>query len=206
MVVGHPPRGSLRANARGPRTARRDRPRSGRRRDPWGCVGQVAEQTFDIGRDAVLSGGWPARIPGVTFDRQCGSSRQAVSFAAASVIAGHYDLVVAGGVELMSRAPMGSNRMKACPFAEGFRSHYGDAAPGQGVGAEMVVEPWGFSRVQLDEFSLPVARQGAAAHDEGVRGKHHIARRRSRKRRTLNDSGDGLGGRWKRTCIQLKSS
>jgi acetyl-CoA acyltransferase len=146
----------------------------------------------------VLSGGWPARIPGVTFDRQCGSSRQAVSFAAASVIAGHYDLVVAGGVELMSRAPMGSNRMKACPFAEGFRSHYGDAAPGQGVGvgvgAKMVVEPWGFSRVQLDEFSLPVARQGAAAHDESVRGKRHIARRCSRKRRTLDDSRDGVGG------------
>src|SRR5262249_9176127 len=72
----------------------------------WGCVSQVGEQTFDIARTAVLSAGWPEHVPGVTVDRQCGSSQQAVHFAAASVIAGHYDLAVAGGVELMSRVPM----------------------------------------------------------------------------------------------------
>ena len=75
----------------------------------WGCVGQVGEQAFDIARNAVLGAGWPETVPGVTVDRQCGSSQQAVSFAAASVVAGHYDLVVAGGVESMSRVPMGSN-------------------------------------------------------------------------------------------------
>ncbi len=73
----------------------------------WGCVGQVGEQTLDIARNAVLGAGWPESVPGVTVDRQCGSSQQAVSFAAASVIAGHYDVVVAGGVESMSRVPMG---------------------------------------------------------------------------------------------------
>ena len=74
----------------------------------WGCVGQVAEQSVDIGRNAVLAAGWPDSIPGVSIDRQCGSSQQSVHFAAAGVIAGHYDLVVAGGVESMSRVPMGS--------------------------------------------------------------------------------------------------
>src|ERR1700744_4668414 len=74
----------------------------------WGCVGQGGEQALDIGRNAVLAAGWPEAIPGVTVDRQCGSSQQAVSFAAASVIAGHYDVVVAGGVESMSRVPIGS--------------------------------------------------------------------------------------------------
>src|SRR3954449_560132 len=74
----------------------------------WGCVSQVGEQTFDIGRTAVLSAGWPESVPGTTVDRQCGSSQQAVHFAAAGVIAGHYDVVVAGGVESMSRVPMGS--------------------------------------------------------------------------------------------------
>ncbi len=74
----------------------------------WGCVSQVGEQTFDIARTAVLSAGWPESVPGTTVDRQCGSSQQAIHFAAAGVIAGHYDLVVAGGVESMTRVPMGS--------------------------------------------------------------------------------------------------
>src|SRR5881628_3338250 len=74
----------------------------------WGCVNQVGEQTFDIARTAVLSAGWPESVPGTTVDRQCGSSQQTVSFAAASVIASHYDLAVAGGVEVMSRTPMGA--------------------------------------------------------------------------------------------------
>src|SRR6201999_2136298 len=75
----------------------------------WGCVGQVGEQAIDIARNAVLGAGWPESVPGTTVDRQCGSSQQAVSFAAASVIAGHYDLAVAGGVESMSRVPMFTN-------------------------------------------------------------------------------------------------
>src|SRR3954469_7519821 len=76
----------------------------------WGCVSQVGEQTLDIGRTAVLAAGWPESVPGVTVDRQCGSSQQSVHFAAAGLIAGQYDVVVAGGVESMSRVPMGSTR------------------------------------------------------------------------------------------------
>jgi acetyl-CoA acyltransferase len=133
----------------------------------WGCVGQVGEQSIDIARNAVLGAGWPEQIPGVTVDRQCGSSQQAVSFAAASVIAGHYDLVVAGGVESMSRVPMGSSTAGQWPFGEGFRRRYGDEAPNQGIGAEMIAERWGFTRTQVDEFSLASHAKAAAAQDEG---------------------------------------
>ena len=82
----------------------------------WGCVTQIAEQSTNVGRLAVLAAGWPESIPGVTLDRACGSSQQAVHFAAASVIAGHYDIVVAGGVESMSRVPLGSARAMGEPF------------------------------------------------------------------------------------------
>jgi len=133
----------------------------------WGCVGQVGEQSIDIARNAVLGAGWPESVPGTTVDRQCGSSQQAVSFAAASVIAGHYDLVVAGGVESMSRVPMGSSTLDAWPFGEGFRDRYGSVAPNQGVGAEMIVDQWGLTRTQLDEFSLASHAKAAAAQDGG---------------------------------------
>ncbi len=133
----------------------------------WGCVGQVGEQSIDIARNAVLGAGWPEAVPGVTVDRQCGSSQQAVSFAAASVIAGHYDVVVAGGVESMSRVPMGMSVAGQWPFGEGFRERYNGIAPNQGLGAEMIVDRWGFSRTQLDEFSLGSHAKAAAAQDEG---------------------------------------
>src|SRR5260221_1487110 len=95
----------------------------------WGCVGKVGEQAADIARRAVLGAGWPESVPGVTVDRQCGSSQQAVSFAAAGVVAGHYDVVVAGGVESMSRVPMGTSTAGQWPFGEGVRARYGDAPP-----------------------------------------------------------------------------
>jgi acetyl-CoA acyltransferase len=133
----------------------------------WGCVGQVGEQAIDIARNAVLGAGWPESVPGVTVDRQCGSSQQAVSFAAASVIAGHYDVVVAGGVESMSRVPMGMSVAGQWPFGEGFRARYNGIAPNQGLGAEMIVDRWGFTRTQLDEFSLGSHAKAAAAQDEG---------------------------------------
>ncbi|MGX7679286.1 thiolase family protein [Jatrophihabitans sp. DSM 45814] len=133
----------------------------------WGCVAQIGEQSVDIARNAVLAAGWPESVPGTTVDRQCGSSQQAVSFVAASVIAGHYDLAVAGGVESMSRVPMGSSTQGAWPFGEGFRSRYGDSAPSQGDGAEMIAERWKFSRQQLDEFSLASHEKAAHAQDEG---------------------------------------
>jgi acetyl-CoA acyltransferase len=132
----------------------------------WGCVMQTGEQTGDIARSAVLGAGWPESVPGVTVDRQCGSSQQAVSFAAASVLAGHYDVVVAGGVESMSRVPMGSSSAGKWPFGDGFKSRYHGVVPHQGLGAEMIVERWGFSRTQLDEFSLGSHAKAAAAQDE----------------------------------------
>jgi acetyl-CoA acyltransferase len=133
----------------------------------WGCVMQVGEQTADIARNAVLGAGWPESVPGVTVDRQCGSSQQAVSFAAASVLAGHYDVVVAGGVESMSRVPMGSSSAGKWPFGEAFKTRYAGKLPHQGLGAEMIVERWGFSRTQLDEFSLGSHAKAATAQDAG---------------------------------------
>jgi acetyl-CoA acyltransferase len=133
----------------------------------WGCVSQVGEQALDIARNAVIAAGWPLRVPGVTVDRQCGSSQQAVSFAAASVIAGHADIVVAGGVESMSRVPMGSTRLDQWNLGEGYRERFGDTAPDQGTGAEMIAERWGFSRQQCDEFSLASHAKAAQAQHEG---------------------------------------
>src|SRR4051794_2826009 len=98
----------------------------------WGCVGQVGEQTFDIARTAVLTAGWPETVTGVTVDRQCGSSQQSVHFAAAGLISGQYDLVVAGGVESMSRVPMGAALAGGDPFPAAFMQRYG-GFPNQGV-------------------------------------------------------------------------
>jgi acetyl-CoA acyltransferase len=132
----------------------------------WGCVGQVGEQSFDIGRTAVLAAGWPETVTGVTVDRQCGSSQQSVHFAAAGLIAGHYDVVVAGGVESMTRVPLGSAAGDADPYGERFRARYA-ATPHQGIGAEMIAERWGFSRTQCDEFALASHAKAAAAQDSG---------------------------------------
>lgn len=134
----------------------------------WGCVSQIGEQAFDIARNAVLGAGWPETVPGTTVDRQCGSSQQAVHFAAAGLISGQYDVVVAGGVESMSRIPMGSSADGKWPFGEGFRRRYNvDVPPNQGLGAEMINEKWGFSRTQLDEFGLESHEKAATAQDEG---------------------------------------
>ncbi|HEY8450741.1 MAG: acetyl-CoA C-acyltransferase [Micromonosporaceae bacterium] len=143
----------------------------------WGCVSQVGEQSWNVGRSAALAAGWPERVPGTTIDRQCGSSQQAVHFAAAAVISGQADLVVAGGVESMSRVPMGSSAIDQRPFGEAVRSRYAGAkgfADGsvlpfnQGVGAEMIAERWQMSRTQLDEFSLASHAKAAAAQDAGA--------------------------------------
>jgi acetyl-CoA acyltransferase len=134
----------------------------------WGCVSQVGEQTFDIARTAVLSAGWPESVTGTTVDRQCGSSQQAVHFAAAGLIAGHYDVVVAGGVESMSRVPMGSAVMAGNPLGERYVKRYGPDFPSQGDGAEMIAEQWGLTRRQLDEFALTSHQRAAAAADAGL--------------------------------------
>ena len=133
----------------------------------WGCVGQVGEQTLNIGRHAVLAAGWPDGVPATTVDRQCGSSQQSVHFAAAGLIAGQYDVVVAGGVESMSRVPMGTSLIGANPAGSVTETRWGGVRPNQGVGAEMIAQRWGLSRAQLDEFSLASHEKAAAAQDDG---------------------------------------
>ncbi|GAA4883610.1 thiolase family protein [Saccharopolyspora cebuensis] len=134
----------------------------------WGCVSQAGEQTLDIARNAVLAAGWPETVTGVTVDRQCGSSQQSVHFAAAGLIAGHHDVVVAGGVESMSRVPMGFSAQGHDPLGERVLARYGGVRPNQGLGAEMIAERWGFSRTQVDEFSLGSHEKAAAAQDSGA--------------------------------------
>jgi acetyl-CoA acyltransferase len=137
----------------------------------WGCVSQAGEQTFNIGRNAVLAAGWPESVPGTTIDRQCGSSQQAVAFAAASVMSGLADVIVAGGVESMSRIPMGSSigdGSLGSPHSPSFLARYDGVAPNQGIGAEMIAERWGFSRTRLDEFSLSSHEKAAKAVASGA--------------------------------------
>ena len=133
----------------------------------WGCVSQTGEQTGDIARTTVLAAGWPLSVPGVTVDRQCGSSQQSLHFAVAGVVAGHYDAVVAGGVESMTRVPMGSSRGDADPYGPTAMERLG-VRPNQGVGAEMIAEQWQLSRTQLDELSLDSHAKAAAAQDSGA--------------------------------------
>jgi acetyl-CoA acyltransferase len=137
----------------------------------WGCVSQVGEQTFNVGRNAPLAAGWPESVPGTTIDRQCGSSQQAVAFAAATVISGQADVVVAGGVESMSRVPMGAARGDGSagrPLGPRYLERYDGVYPNQGIGAEMMAERWGFSRTQLDEFSLASHEKAAKAQADGA--------------------------------------
>ncbi|MEV4705392.1 acetyl-CoA C-acyltransferase [Actinoplanes sp. NPDC049316] len=133
----------------------------------WGCVSQVGEQSWNIGRNAVLAAGWPESVPATTMDRQCGSSQQALHFAAATVLCGQADLVVAGGVESMSRVPMGSSAAGQDPYGEAIRERYGTTGFNQGVGAEMIAARWGFSRGQLDEYALASHAAAAKAQDAG---------------------------------------
>ena len=137
----------------------------------WGCVSQVGEQTFNIGRVAVLAAGWPESVPGTTIDRQCGSSQQALAFAAATVVSGQADVVVAGGVESMSRVPMGSSvgdGSTGSPLGPAYLARYDGVAPNQGVGAEMIAARWGLSRTQLDEFALRSHERAAKAQADGA--------------------------------------
>jgi acetyl-CoA acyltransferase len=135
----------------------------------WGTVSQVGEQALNVGRNAVLAAGWSEAIPGTTVDRQCGSSQQAVHFAAAGVISGQYDVAIAGGVEVMTRVPMGSSLGKdvGFPFGPKMLARYEGQQINQGLGAEMIAEKWGLSRQQLDEFALASHEKAAAAIDAG---------------------------------------
>jgi acetyl-CoA C-acetyltransferase len=138
-----------------------------------GCVSQVGPQSIDIARNAWLSAGLPEGVPGVTIDRQCGSSQQAVHFAAQGVLSGMQDLVVAAGVESMSMVPMGTSvalPMKegmAPPFGDGWHERYGNQEISQFRGAQLICEKWGFKRAQLEEFSYESHQRAIRAIDEG---------------------------------------
>jgi acetyl-CoA acyltransferase len=134
-----------------------------------GCVMQVGEQTANVGRNAVLAAGFPESVPGTTVDRQCGSSQQAIHFAAQGVIAGSYDIAIGCGVESMSRVPMGASAKSGPgkPFGPAMMERYHDVSFNQGISAEMMAERWNLSRTQLDEFSLESHRRAARATTEG---------------------------------------
>lgn len=160
----------------------------------WGCVMQAGEQALDIARTAVLTAGWPETVPGVTVDRQCGSSQQSVHFAAAGVVAGHYDIVVAGGVESMSRTPMGASLANGGhPYPEAFRARYSQT-PNQGTGAEMMAEQWGLDRTTLDQFSLDSHQKAAAAEDAGAFDGQIVAIKDQDGNTVLKDEGIRRGG------------
>jgi len=134
-----------------------------------GCVSQVGEQSLNVGRNAVLAAGFPETVPGTTVDRQCGSSQQAIHFAAQGVLSGAYDVVIAGGVEAMTRVPMGSSYMQGpgVPFGPLMLHRYDNGLVHQGISADLVAQKWEIGREELDEFSLESHRRAARATAEG---------------------------------------
>jgi acetyl-CoA acyltransferase len=134
----------------------------------WGCVSQVGDQSSNIGRYSVLAAGWPETIPGTTINRACGSSQQALDFAVQAVMSGQQDVVVAGGVEVMSRVPLGAARATGMPYGPKVLERYGNFSFNQGLSAEMIAQKWGFSRTRLDEYSALSHERAAAAQDSGA--------------------------------------
>ena len=133
-----------------------------------GAVTQVGDQAVNIARNALLGAGFPESVPGTTIDRQCGSSQQAISFAAQGVIAGAYDVVVAAGVESMSRVPMGTSVLPGSNPFGAMAQRYPEGLVPQGISAELIAAKWGLSRQQLDEFSAGSHEKAAAATKEGA--------------------------------------
>ena len=134
-----------------------------------GCVGQVGEQAFNVGRNAVLAAGFPESVPGTTVDRQCGSSQQAIHFAAQGVIAGSYDVAIGCGVESMTRVPMGASAANGPgkPFGPAMMKRYNNVHFNQGISAEMLAERYNLTRECLDQYSLESHRRAARATQEG---------------------------------------
>jgi acetyl-CoA acyltransferase len=132
-----------------------------------GCVSQIGDQSLNVARQAVLAAGFDETVPAATIDRQCGSSQQAAHFAAQGVIAGAYDIVIAAGVESMSRVPLGSSAHGGT-VSEGVARRYPDGLVNQGVSAELIAERWGFGREELDAFSAESHRRAADAWTRGA--------------------------------------
>jgi acetyl-CoA acyltransferase len=134
----------------------------------WGCVTQLGDQSSNVARFATLAAGWPDDIPGVTVNRACGSSQQALDFAAFGVMSGNYEMVVAGGVESMSRVPLGAAREVGQPYGPRVLQRYDNFSFNQGLSAELVAEKWGLSRSALDEYSVESHQKAARAIDRGA--------------------------------------
>jgi acetyl-CoA acyltransferase len=134
-----------------------------------GCVSQVGEQSLNVGRNALLAAGFPETVPGTTVDRQCGSSQQAIHFAAQGVVSGAYDIVIAGGVESMTRVPMGSSYANGpgAPFGSRMLRRYDNGLVPQGISAELIAQKWELTREDVDAFSLESHRRAARATAEG---------------------------------------
>ena len=134
-----------------------------------GCVMQTGEQAVNVGRNAALAAGFPEDVVGTTIDRQCGSSQQSAHFAAQGVMAGAYDVVIASGVESMTRVPMGVTMQQGPgqPFGPMMQQRYAHGLVPQGISAEMIAEKWGIGRQELDELSLESHRRAAQATEEG---------------------------------------
>jgi acetyl-CoA acyltransferase len=134
----------------------------------WGCVTQLGDQSSNIGRFGVLAASWPETVPAVTINRACGSSQQAIDQAAHAVMSGAFDLVVAGGVESMSRVPLGAARASGLAYGQSVLDRYGVTELAQGPGAEMIAEKWALSRSVLDAFAAESHRRAAEAVDSGA--------------------------------------
>ena len=133
-----------------------------------GCVSQVGEQSGTPGRVAWLAAGFPEHVPSTTIDRKCGSSQQAVHFAAQGIMAGAYDIVIACGIESMSHVPMGVSKLDKNPYGEAFLKRYEPGLVSQGVSAELVAAKWGISRQELDEYSARSHERAHQARETGL--------------------------------------
>lgn len=133
-----------------------------------GCVTQLGDQSSNVARFAALAAGWPEHVPGVTINRACGSSQQALDFGAQAVMSGQADLVVVGGVESMSRIPLGAARAVGQPYGPRVLERYDNFSFNQGISAEMIAEKWAFPRSALDEFALESHSRAVDAVDRGA--------------------------------------
>ncbi|MEV7632385.1 thiolase family protein [Microbacterium sp. NPDC089318] len=132
-----------------------------------GCVSQVGDQAMNIARQAVLAAGFDETVPAATIDRQCGSSQQAVHFAAAGIAAGESDIVIVGGVESMSRVPLGASAVGGSPMSPRLRARYPEGLVNQGVSAELIAQRWGFDRDRLDAYAAESHERAARAWRDG---------------------------------------
>lgn len=134
-----------------------------------GCVTQTGEQGVNVGRNALLAAGFPEHVPGITIDRQCGSSQQSVHFAAQGIAAGAYDIVIAGGVESMTRVPMGSNMQQGpgLPFGPAMLDRYDNGVVPQGISAELIADKWDVTRSEIDALAFDSHQRAMQATEEG---------------------------------------